>query len=79
MRAWLAQRVEGLPVAAIIVLAAALAIYPLVATLPFWRHVVIMSMLYGAMGVAWNILGGFAGQVLFGHALYFGIGAYTTA
>ena len=79
MRARLAQRVEGLPVAAIIVLAVALAIYPLVATLPFWRHVVIMSMLYGAMGVAWNILGGLAGQVSFGHALYFGVGAYTAA
>ena len=79
MRAWLAHRVEGLPVAAIVALAAALAVYPLVATLPFWRHVVIMSMLYGAMGVAWNILGGLAGQVSFGHALYFGVGAYTAA
>jgi branched-chain amino acid transport system permease protein len=79
MKAWLAHRVEGLPVAAIGALAIALAVYPLVATLPFWRHVVIMSMLYGAMGVAWNILGGLAGQVSFGHALYFGVGAYTAA
>src|SRR5262245_45257163 len=31
------------------------------------------------MGVAWNILGGLAGQVSFGHALYFGIGAYAAA
>jgi branched-chain amino acid transport system permease protein len=79
MKAWLAQRVEGLPVAAIVVLVAALALYPLVATMPFWRHVIIMSMLYGAMGVAWNILGGLAGQVSFGHGLYFGVGAYTAA
>jgi branched-chain amino acid transport system permease protein len=27
---------------------------------------------------AWNLLGGFAGQVSFGHAAFFGIGAYTT-
>lgn len=79
MKAWLSRRVEGVPVAAIVALVAALAIYPLAATLPFWRHVVIMSMLYGAMGVAWNILGGLAGQVSFGHALYFGIGAYAAA
>jgi branched-chain amino acid transport system permease protein len=79
MKTWLAHRVEGVPVAAIVVLVIALAAYPLAATLPFWRHVVIMSMLYGAMGVAWNILGGLAGQVSFGHALYFGIGAYTAA
>jgi len=79
MKTWLAHRVEGVPVAAVVVLAVALAAYPLAATLPFWRHVVILSMLYGAMGVAWNILGGLAGQVSFGHALYFGIGAYTAA
>jgi branched-chain amino acid transport system permease protein len=79
MRGRLAHRVEGLPVLAIIVIVVALAAYPLAATLPFWRHVVIMSMLYAAMGVAWNILGGLAGQVSFGHALYFGIGAYTAA
>ena len=79
MKAWLSRRVEGVPIAAIVALVAALAIYPLAATLPFWRHVVIMSMLYGAMGVAWNILGGLAGQVSFGHALYFGIGAYAAA
>ncbi len=79
MRAWLAHRVEGFPVAAILVLIVALVLYPLFATMPFWRHVVIMAMLYGAMGVAWNILGGLAGQVSFGHGLYFGVGAYTAA
>jgi len=79
MTALLARRIEGLPIVAVGVLLAALALYPLVATMPFWRHVLIMSMLYGAMGVAWNILGGLAGQVSFGHGLYFGIGAYTAA
>ncbi len=28
---------------------------------------------------AWNILGGYCGQISLGHALYFGLGAYTTA
>jgi branched-chain amino acid transport system permease protein len=56
-----------------------LAVYPVVFPLPFPQHVVIMALLFAAMGTAWNILGGLAGQVSFGHALYFGIGAYTTA
>jgi branched-chain amino acid transport system permease protein len=57
----------------------ALAVFPLVFTLPFPQHVVIMALLFATLGTAWNILGGLAGQVSFGHALYFGIGAYTTA
>lgn len=60
-------------------LIAALAIYPWLATLPFPQHIVIMALLFATMGTAWNILGGLAGQVSFGHALYFGIGAYTAA
>jgi len=37
------------------------------------------TLLYIAQGVAWNILGGFAGYVSFGYAAFFGLGAYTTA
>lgn len=58
---------------------AALAIYPLIFQMPFPQHVVIMALLFATLGTAWNILGGLAGQVSFGHALYFGIGAYTAA
>src|SRR3989442_3477643 len=61
------------------VLIVLLAAYPLVATLPFPQHIVIMALLFATMGTAWNILGGLAGQVSLGHAVYFGIGAYTAA
>lgn len=37
------------------------------------------TFLYVARGVAWNILGGFAGYISFGYAAFFGLGAYTTA
>jgi branched-chain amino acid transport system permease protein len=57
----------------------ALVVYPWVFTQPFPQHIVIMSLLFATLGTAWNIVGGLAGQVSFGHALYFGIGAYTTA
>ncbi|GAC1307950.1 MAG: branched-chain amino acid ABC transporter permease [Vulcanimicrobiaceae bacterium] len=41
--------------------------------------VLFLIFLYGTMSAGWNILGGFAGQVSFGHAAFLGIGAYTTA
>lgn len=41
--------------------------------------VLFLIFLYGSMSAGWNILGGFAGQVSFGHAAFLGIGAYTTA
>lgn len=37
----------------------------------------VMMALYAALlAQAWNILGGFGGQFSFGHALFFGVGAY---
>ena len=43
------------------------------------QHVLILVLLYVALGSSWNILGGFAGQLSLGHAAFFGIGAYTAA
>jgi branched-chain amino acid transport system permease protein len=37
-----------------------------------------MVLMWTVLGAAWNILGGFAGQVSFGHATFLGAGAYTT-
>ncbi len=40
----------------------------------------VMMALYGALlAQAWNILGGYGGQFSFGHALFFGTGAYVQA
>jgi len=41
-----------------------------------FRHVLIMFMLFASLSQAWNLIGGFAGQVSFGHSTFFGIGAY---
>ncbi len=41
--------------------------------------VLFLVFLYGAMATGWNVLGGFAGQVSFGHAAFLGIGAYASA
>lgn len=45
---------------------------------PFFQHLCIQVFMFAVLGIAWNILGGFAGQVSFGHAALFGVGAYAT-
>jgi len=61
-------------------LGVALALVPLLAP----HNITLLNLgfftfLYVAQGLAWNILGGFAGYVSFGYAAFFGLGAYTTA
>jgi branched-chain amino acid transport system permease protein len=47
--------------------------------LPKYYLEILISILFWAyLGAAWNILGGYAGQFSFGHAAFFGIGAYTS-
>jgi branched-chain amino acid transport system permease protein len=55
----------------------ALALLPLWVSNPYVLHLLIMSMLWILLGQSWNLLGGYTGQVSFGHAAFFGIGAYT--
>ena len=42
-------------------------------------HVLVMVLLYAYLGSCWNIIGGYAGQFSFGHAAFYGIGAYTSS
>ena len=47
--------------------------------LPKYALEVLISILFfGYLGASWNILGGYGGQFSFGHAAFFGIGAYTS-
>jgi branched-chain amino acid transport system permease protein len=73
----------GLPrvvrVAAVMVVAAVLIIYPHVLTGQFWWEIGILAMIFATAAAGWNVLGGYAGQISFGHAVFFGAGAYTTA
>jgi branched-chain amino acid transport system permease protein len=41
-------------------------------------HILIQILLFGYLTYCWNILGGFAGQLSFGHALFMAVGAYTS-
>jgi branched-subunit amino acid ABC-type transport system permease component len=46
---------------------------------PYYMDVYILAAMMGTLGVAWNLMAGFTGLVSLGHALFFGIGAYTVA
>jgi branched-chain amino acid transport system permease protein len=56
-----------------------LLIFPMVVTQIFPLQVMILVFMYAMLGVAWNIMGGYAGMFSFGQAAFFGIGAYTSS
>ena len=45
----------------------------------FSHHVLTMMCIWAILGMGWNFIGGYAGQVSNGHALFYGIGAYACA
>jgi branched-chain amino acid transport system permease protein len=49
---------------------------PLVLTTPFEQRLAALVLLYAISASAWNIVGGYAGQVSVGHVTFFGCGAY---
>jgi branched-chain amino acid transport system permease protein len=56
---------------------AGLLVLPNVAS-EYITNLCILIFLFAALNQAWNILGGFAGQMSLGHAAFFGVGAYTS-
>jgi len=46
---------------------------------PAALHVLILTMLYAYLATSWNIIGGIGGQLSFAHAVFTGIGAYTSS
>ncbi len=61
----------------LLLLAFALA-YPYIFNRPFLHRMGILVMMWALLGLAWNIIGGYGGQVSLGHAIFFGLGAYTS-
>lgn len=51
---------------------------PLFISNQYYLHTVIMILLYAYLATCWNIVGGFAGQLSFGHAAFMAIGGYTS-
>lgn len=58
---------------------AMLLIVPVLIDSTFVVHVFVTICIFGALSTAWNIVGGYAGQLSLGHTVFYGIGGYTTA
>jgi branched-chain amino acid transport system permease protein len=63
----------------IVAAVAALACIPLMIDSNVVLNFLVMALLLTLAGQGWNILGGYGGQYSFGHAAFFGTGAYATA
>jgi branched-chain amino acid transport system permease protein len=60
------------------VTAGGLALLPLWVTNPYYLSVLTLAALYAIFASTWDILSGYIGQLNFGHAVFFGVGAYAT-
>src|SRR6266498_3734734 len=54
------------------------ALAPRVIARPDVLNLLFLIFLYVTLGLSWNILAGFAGQINLGHAAFFGVGALVT-
>ena len=52
-------------------------LFPLVVRSSYYQHLLIIIFMWVVIGSSWNLLAGYTGQVSFGHAIFFGVGAYT--
>ncbi len=52
-------------------------VFPLLIHSDYYQHLVIIALMWVVIGSSWNLLAGYTGQVSFGHAIFFGVGAYT--
>ncbi len=66
----------GAPVALLVLLALVPAVFPNELN---WLGIGFLTFIFATLAIAWNLVGGFAGQVSFGYAAFFGTGAYVTA
>jgi branched-chain amino acid transport system permease protein len=65
--------------AAIAIVVALLALVPFLTASNVVLNFMVVALLIALVGQGWNVLGGYGGQYSFGHAAFFGTGAYVTA
>jgi branched-chain amino acid transport system permease protein len=66
-------------VISIAVFAVVYAAISLVITNSYYQLIMTLVLVWAIFGLSWNLLSGYTGLISFGHAAFFGIGAYTTA
>jgi len=67
------------PLLFVVVALSAAAIFPWLGPPVYFISFFYMIFLYICLASAWNMIGGYAGYISFGHVAFFGIGAYATA
>ncbi|HEY7677414.1 MAG TPA: branched-chain amino acid ABC transporter permease [Candidatus Methylomirabilis sp.] len=65
--------------AAALVVFGAAALAPLAVRDAYFLDSLVLILMWGALSAAWNVAGGYAGQVSLGHSSFFGLGAYAAA
>src|SRR6267378_293630 len=68
---------RGRPILAIFAFAAAYLAVGLVVRNQYYQLILTLVLVWAIMGVSWNVFSGYSGLVSFGHASFFGLGAYT--
>ena len=61
----------------LIVLGIIFLVFPWIVRSHYYQHLIIIALMWVVIGSSWNLLAGYTGQVSFGHAMFFGTGAYT--
>jgi branched-chain amino acid transport system permease protein len=56
-----------------------LLLLPVVTQDPYLLRILILASIFAILAASWDLLSGFTGQLNFGHALFFGVGAYSSA
>jgi len=62
-----------------LIFAILLFIVPLITSEPYILRTLIFANMFVIFAVSWDLLSGYTGQLNFGHALFFGVAAYTSA
>lgn len=70
---------RGTSITSILIVVAALACVPLITSSNVVLNFLIVALPIALAAQGWNVLGGYGGQYSFGHAAFFGTGAYVTA
>ena len=73
------RRVPNRGVLGFALLLAILVVLPLFGLSPNAVRLLFVTFVWVTVSIAWNILGGFGGQVSFGFAVFYGLGAYAAA
>lgn len=81
-RVWVLVRKETLVLpsrALVAAFALGLLLLPFLSDDPYLLRIIILSSIFAIYAASWDLLSGYSGQVSFGHALFFGVGAYGSA